>query len=52
MAGEANLSTLQNDPALFPFDIPYISSATLARHHTHLDLMQNGFSDDMVMLKS
>ena len=50
--GRANLSALQNDPALFAFDIPYISGATLTRHHTHLDLMQNGFSDDMVMLKS
>lgn len=49
--GRANLSALQNDPALFAFDIPYVSGATVTRHHKRLDLMQNGFSDDMVMLK-
>ena len=50
--GRANLSALQNDLALFPFTIPYISGNTIVRNNERIDLMQNGFSDEMVMLKS
>lgn len=50
--GRATLSALQNDPALFAFDIPYVSGTTITRNHTRLELMQNGGSDEMMMLKS
>ncbi|KAF1076408.1 hypothetical protein [Methanogenium sp. MK-MG] len=50
--GRANLSALQADLTLFPFIIPHVSGITVTRNNERIDLMQNGLSDELLMLKS
>jgi hypothetical protein len=51
LEGRANLSALQADLALFPFIIPHISGIMITRNNERVDLMQNGLSDELLMLK-
>ncbi|UUX93002.1 hypothetical protein [Methanoplanus endosymbiosus] len=49
--GKATLSTLSNDPALFAFKRKDLNGAVIDRNNDRLEVLRNGVSGEIVMIK-
>lgn len=46
------LALLQNNPALFPFQLPALSGSIVSQHNNRIDVVRYGLNDELLKLKS
>ena len=49
--GKVTLGLLLNNPALFPFQIPIVTSDSISKCSDRMDVDQYGFGDNLVKLR-
>ena len=50
--GKGNLSTLVNDPAFFPFQLPRISGDIITQHTNRIDVVHYAAGEELLVLKN